>query len=526
MRFIIFGMLSASFLFGSIETKKPAIKCEGSFIQWDKKLLDLLAFFVPSNPTIIQANSFYGGETLSLAQYWPNGKIISFEPSPDFYKIQSSKTTGCSNIQIYHRALNDFSGNADLYFYGRSSRKAKKFERGHSLLKPSSNWEICNQGPVVNIECVVLDEWCHQNRMDRIDLLCLNLGGMEFQVLKSSPKTLKNTRCIYVHTYPDSFQDGIAKFDDLKKFLDKLGFQLLTHWYNPKQEGDAIFVNKSYFFDHAAKEFIDSFKIDETCKRYYEPRSNTYFDLCDSDDSIKKTPQQGHAYEGNIGAIIEDLIKPGSCVLDIGSHIGIHTVCMSNKTGPNGAVVAFEPDFKFYAELLHTLKINHCKNVLPICKALSETSGQGLLSTSLHSCPQIIRYEDSYSIAYQSDKHPDGQLVDMVSLDSLNLKNLSLIKMDVENYEYFILKGAEETIKRNRPVIVFECWIGKDYENSAPKEKANFDRVISLLESYGYDIHVIYCNDFIAFPSEATGHLSEYKKKFKKLDLTNFDIGL
>ena len=98
--------------------------------------------------------------------------------------------------------------------------------------------------------------------------------------------------------------------------------------------------------------------------------------------------------------------------------------------------------------------------------------------------------------------------------------------MDVENYEYFVLKGAKETILRNKPVIVFECWIGADYNNSNPKEKANFDRVISLIESYGYEIHVIYCNDFIAFPTEATGELAEYKKRFKKLDINNFDLGL
>jgi hypothetical protein len=37
---------------------------------------------------------------------------------------------------------------------------------------------------------------------------------------------------------------------------------------------------------------------------------------------------------------------------------------------------------------------------------------------------------------------------------------------------------------------------------------------------------VIYCNDFIAFPTQTTVELAEYKKKFKKLDVNNFDIGL
>jgi FkbM family methyltransferase len=262
-------------------------------------------------------------------------------------------------------------------------------------------------------------------------------------------------------------------------------------------------------------------------KIFHEPFFDVYYEFEeDTDDSIKKTIKQGHCYEANIGLILCDLAKRGSTVIDIGSHIGIHTIALSRKVGPKGKVLSFEPDFKFYTELLNNLKINGCQNVLPIRKALSESSGQALLSTSLHPYPQIIRYEDSYSLAYQADKHVAGELVDMISLDSLNVNNLSLIKMDVENYEYFILKGAEETIKRNKPVIVFECWIGADYNKSTPKEKANFDRVISLIKSYGYEIYVIYANDFIAFPIESKGKLRQYSNKFKKLDLDNFDIGL
>ncbi len=526
MRFGFLVRLLLAGWFTTLQANNYPSKVEGSFTDWNQKRLDLISLFLPDDPVIIQAGGHYGGETISFSQHWPNGKIISFEPNPHAFAVLSSKTSSSTNVQVYNSALNSFSGNTAFYLCYGSSGKDPAFEHASSLLKPSAGMEVHYQGPIINVDCVLLDEWCYENQMDYVDFLCLNVQGAELQVLKSSPKILKSVRCIAVHTNLFPFRVGTTEYVDLKNFLEESGFQLLTHWYREGLEGDAIFVKRDYFFNNAVQEFLNNHGIDERYQRYYEPFFKTYYDLDDDEDSIKQTLKQGYAYEGNIGLILEELTKPGSLVLDIGSHIGVHTVTMSRKAGSEGAVIAFEPNSKFYMELLNTLRINKCNNVLPICKALSNAAGQALLSTDFHPCPQIVRSDDICSLAYQTNKNMTGELVEMMTLDSLNLKNLSLIKMDVENYEYFILSGAEKTIKKNRPVIIFECWIGADYKNSKPKQKANFDRVISLIESYGYDIHVIYCNDFIAFPIEVTGELAEYKNRFNKLDINNFDLGL
>lgn len=44
----------------------------------------------------------------------------------------------------------------------------------------------------------------------------------------------------------------------------------------------------------------------------------------------------------------------------------------------------------------------------------------------------------------------------MRTLDSYGLTDVDLIKVDVEGYEYFVLKGARETLERNRPVMIVE----------------------------------------------------------------------
>ena len=54
---------------------------------------------------------------------------------------------------------------------------------------------------------------------------------------------------------------------------------------------------------------------------------------------------------------------------------------------------------------------------------------------------------------------------------------IGLIKMDVEGHEWFVLKGAEKTIKKNKPIIIFE--------HNAVEDENDMD-VIKLLKSYGY----------------------------------------
>lgn len=297
-----------------------------------------------------------------------------------------------------------------------------------------------------------------------------------------------------------------------------ISHQIATCIYGPnkdeisgfKQVSDCLFVKEDFFYNNSVKEFIQKTKIKAPeYQIFYEPSFKVNYCLERvTGDSIKNILKQGLAYEGNIGLMIEQLTIPGSIAIDVGAHIGVHTMTMSRKTGNDGVVIAFEPDKKSYLELLTNLTLNKCTNVIPICKALGDNSHLSLLNEHR-----------------KIEEVGDGELVETIPLDSLNLTNVSLIKMDIENYEFFAFQGAKETLHRNKPVIIFECWIGKDYEKTPPKEKANFDRVIDLLESYGYEIYVIFCNDFIAF-HKSRDDLNSYKKNFKKLDRKNFDIGL
>ena len=71
------------------------------------------------------------------------------------------------------------------------------------------------------------------------------------------------------------------------------------------------------------------------------------------------------------------------------------------------------------------------------------------------------------------DKNGDEKIR---TLDSFNLRNISFIKIDVEGYEINLLKGAYDTIKRDKPVIFIEKTITNDND------------LVNFLNDLGYDI--------------------------------------
>ena len=63
----------------------------------------------------------------------------------------------------------------------------------------------------------------------------------------------------------------------------------------------------------------------------------------------------------------------------------------------------------------------------------------------------------------------------VTTLDSFNLKNISFIKIDVEGYELNLLKGAFNTIEKNKPLIFIE-------------KKKDYDDLKNFLYDLNYDI--------------------------------------
>jgi FkbM family methyltransferase len=151
--------------------------------------------------------------------------------------------------------------------------------------------------------------------------------------------------------------------------------------------------------------------------------------------------------------------------IDGGANYGIMSYHMSKKFQK---VLAFEIDPDIRACFEKNMQNFNCSNV--------EIESCGLGETSKN--VNIVRYEKSFA------NHVDPEAVDgdypLRSIDSYNFDSLGFIKLDCEGYEPFIIQGAEQTIKKYRPVILMERKI------LCKKFKIETHYIESVLWSWGY----------------------------------------
>lgn len=82
-------------------------------------------------------------------------------------------------------------------------------------------------------------------------------------------------------------------------------------------------------------------------------------------------------------------------------------------------------------------------------------------------------------------------LARMRTLDSFGLQDVDFIKLDCEGYEFFSIKGAEQTIKRDRPCVIVEQKPGKGAQFGIKDTSA-----VDLLKSWGAQLRFEISGDF------------------------------
>ena len=175
---------------------------------------------------------------------------------------------------------------------------------------------------------------------------------------------------------------------------------------------------------------------------------------------------------------LDNYIPKDGVILDIGANIGNHSLYWAKKKLAH-KIFAFEPMLSTYQILLRNVQINHLENkVFTYNIGLSDTESNAELNTYIFSNPDIKFSLESIGSAALS-KSDEGEMK-LQALDSLpfinELERIDFVKIDVEGFECNVLKGAEKTLRKFKPIIFIE---------SFPQ---NHIEVNSILTSFGYDM--------------------------------------
>jgi len=138
--------------------------------------------------------------------------------------------------------------------------------------------------------------------------------------------------------------------------------------------------------------------------------------------------------------------------IDVGANIGYFTCLMSKLAGPAGRVLAIEPEPQNLTLLQQNIAINNLKNVEVHPCALGASEGTALLG--LYKSSNRGRHSIVDEAAKSRIKVPVRTLDDLARDSGTDGKPWSLVKIDVEGYEAFVLDGAKKTLPRIETLVM------------------------------------------------------------------------
>ena len=162
-----------------------------------------------------------------------------------------------------------------------------------------------------------------------------------------------------------------------------------------------------------------------------------------------------HSFEDFELQLFSRLLEPGAIVLDIGANVGIYTLVAAQRVAPMGRVYAFEPDRENFALLKQNVAANGHTNVVLMQNAVSDRPGELRLYVNTHNRGDHRTYQADDT--QQRDSYP----VRAITIDEALPAHVtpSVIKMDIQGFELYALRGMRKTLERAERLLLFsEFW--------------------------------------------------------------------
>ncbi len=185
----------------------------------------------------------------------------------------------------------------------------------------------------------------------------------------------------------------------------------------------------------------------------------------------------------------------GSVIIDVGANIGVTTIILA-KHFPNRTILSYEPIKANFNTIIKVLKFFHITSGNPKNIAVGEQGGVVELITPSENGAK----KHGLSYVVETDEINSNSVTEqafLINLDSLlpelGANKVAAIKIDVENYEINVLRGAKELILLHRPIVFAELW-----------DNGRKNDCILLMESMGYETKVYIDNELVSYKSKAS----------------------
>jgi FkbM family methyltransferase len=151
---------------------------------------------------------------------------------------------------------------------------------------------------------------------------------------------------------------------------------------------------------------------------------------------------------------IEEYVRPGDVLYDVGANVGAYSLIAAKHCGGNVRVLAFEPSFASYAELCCNVVLNNCEtSVIPHAICLTEAPGPVVFAHSSLEPGSALHLaggrEEMSGVAAAYRQETLGLSVDVL-VTQLGFPVPNHMKIDVDGTELNVLRGAAGTLDSER----------------------------------------------------------------------------
>ncbi len=183
----------------------------------------------------------------------------------------------------------------------------------------------------------------------------------------------------------------------------------------------------------------------------------------------------GRYYELGVQRTLDQLLREGDTMVDIGANIGMIALHARSLVGDSGRVICFEPNPGCAGAVERHMKMNGIRNVeVRRCALAAAPDTLTLNFTSEHSGTATLAPVSGTVV--KSIRVPVR-----VGDDELEHVTPKVIKIDVEGFELQVLQGLRKTLARHKPFLITEL-----VDDHLARAGTSTDEIYEYLQDFGY----------------------------------------
>lgn len=180
-------------------------------------------------------------------------------------------------------------------------------------------------------------------------------------------------------------------------------------------------------------------------------------------------------------SFLEERIKTGDVIIDVGAHMGVFAVRCAQLAGKKGRVYAFEPTPSTFKVLRKIIQLNHAEeNIIAVQAAVADQKGK----TKFYMGDAVGDFGNSL-VNFDDNKHK-GYEVNIVSIDEYMAENglvVNFLKIDAEGAELSVLLGAGKTIALQKPFCILSM-----HPESIRRFGHTNQQIWEFIQTHQYDV--------------------------------------